>query len=53
MRILHGLVAPALKSLHRLHPALSFDLHAGNEVASPTRRDADVAIRATGSAFRR
>ena len=45
--ILHGLVAPALKVLHGLHPLLSFDLHAGNELASLTRRDADIAIRAT------
>lgn len=45
--ILHGLVAPALKVLHRQHPLLSFDLHAGNELASLTRRDADIAIRAT------
>lgn len=45
--ILHGLVAPALNALHQQHPLLSFDLHAGNELASLTRRDADIAIRAT------
>ena len=45
--VLHGLVAPELKSLHATHPLLSFDLHAGNELASLTRRDADIAIRAT------
>jgi DNA-binding transcriptional LysR family regulator len=45
--ILHGLVAPALKTLQVRHPLLSFDLHAGNELASLTRRDADIAIRAT------
>lgn len=45
--ILHGLVAPALKSLHKLHPLLSFELHVGNELANLTRRDADIAIRAT------
>jgi DNA-binding transcriptional LysR family regulator len=45
--ILHGLVAPALNALHKQHPLLSFDLHAGNELASLTRRDADIAIRAT------
>jgi DNA-binding transcriptional LysR family regulator len=45
--ILHGLVAPALHALHQQHPLLSFDLHAGNELASLTRRDADIAIRAT------
>jgi DNA-binding transcriptional LysR family regulator len=45
--ILHGLVAPALNALHKQHPLLSFDLHAGNELASLTRRDADIAIRVT------
>jgi len=45
--ILHGLVAPALKALQDQHPFLTFDLHAGNELASLTRRDADIAIRAT------
>ena len=45
--ILHGLVAPALSILHQQHPLLAFDLHAGNELASLTRRDADIAIRAT------
>lgn len=45
--ILHGLVAPALRSLHRAHPLLSYELHTGNELASLTRRDADIAVRAT------
>ena len=45
--VLHGLVAPALCSLHAVHPLLSFDLHTGNELASLTRRDADIAARAT------
>jgi DNA-binding transcriptional LysR family regulator len=45
--ILHALIAPALNSLHKQHPLLSFDLHAGNELASLTRRDADIAVRAT------
>jgi DNA-binding transcriptional LysR family regulator len=45
--VLHGLVAPALRSLQRLHPLLSYDLHTGNELASLTRRDADIAVRAT------
>ncbi|MEO8309733.1 MAG: LysR family transcriptional regulator [Caldimonas sp.] len=45
--ILHGLVAPALKDLRALHPLLGFDLHTGNELASLTRRDADIAVRAT------
>jgi DNA-binding transcriptional LysR family regulator len=45
--ILHGLVAPALASLRTQHPLLDFELHAGNELASLTRRDADIAVRAT------
>jgi DNA-binding transcriptional LysR family regulator len=45
--ILHGLVAPALGLLQSSHPLLSYELHAGNELASLTRRDADIAVRAT------
>ena len=45
--LLHGLVAPALLALNKTHPLLSFDLHIGNELASLTRRDDDVAVRAT------
>jgi DNA-binding transcriptional LysR family regulator len=45
--ILHGLVAPALHALKDEHPLLSFELHSGNELASLTRRDADIAVRAT------
>jgi DNA-binding transcriptional LysR family regulator len=45
--ILHGLVAPALRSLQLIHPLLSYELHTGNELASLTRRDADIAVRAT------
>lgn len=45
--ILHGLVAPALKELNVPHPLLDFELHTGNELASLTRRDADIAVRAT------
>ena len=45
--VLHGLVAPALRSLRTVHPLLSFELHTGNELASLTRRDADIAVRAT------
>lgn len=45
--MLHGLVAPALRSLQAAHPLLSFELHTGNELASLTRRDADIAVRAT------
>lgn len=45
--VLHGLVAPALKALRELHPRLGYELHTGNELASLTRRDADIAVRAT------
>jgi len=45
--ILHGLVAPALRDLKKTHPLLNFELHTGSELASLTRRDADVAVRAT------
>lgn len=45
--ILHGLIAPALQLLQPQHPLLRYDLHAGNELASLTRRDADIAVRAT------
>lgn len=45
--VLHGLVSPALKSLQSVHPLLGFELVAGNELASLTRRDADIAVRAT------
>lgn len=45
--VLHGLVAPALKLLQSTHPLLVYELHMGNELASLTRRDADIAVRAT------
>jgi DNA-binding transcriptional LysR family regulator len=45
--ILHGLVAPALQALAQRHPLLQYELHTGNELASLTRRDADIAVRAT------
>lgn len=45
--VLHGLVAPALASLVARHPALGIELAAANEPASLTRRDADIAVRAT------
>ena len=45
--LLHGVVAPALQGLSRTHPQLNFELHTGNELASLTRRDADIAVRAT------
>jgi DNA-binding transcriptional LysR family regulator len=45
--VLHGLLAPALAALRTEHPLLGFELHTGNELASLTRRDADIAVRAT------
>jgi DNA-binding transcriptional LysR family regulator len=45
--VLHGLVAPALKDLRARHPLLGYELHTANELASLTRRDADIAVRAT------
>lgn len=45
--VMHGLVAPALQALHARHPGLVFELATGNELASLTRRDADIAVRAT------
>jgi DNA-binding transcriptional LysR family regulator len=45
--VLHGLVAPALRTLSADHPQLAYELHTGNELASLTRRDADIAVRAT------
>lgn len=45
--VLHGLIAPALKGLRKEHPLLNYELHTGNELASLTRRDADIAVRAT------
>lgn len=45
--VLHGLVAPALQKLCSRHPMLTFELRTGNELANLTRRDADIAVRAT------
>ena len=45
--VLHGLVAPALHALRTPQPLLDFEIHTGNELASLTRRDADIAVRAT------
>ena len=45
--LLHGVVAPALRALRTVHPLLGYELHTGNELASLTRRDADIAVRAT------
>ncbi|HSV46053.1 MAG TPA: LysR family transcriptional regulator [Ramlibacter sp.] len=45
--VLRGLVLPALPPLLAAHPRLQLELHAGNELLSLTRRDADLALRAT------
>jgi DNA-binding transcriptional LysR family regulator len=45
--VLHGLIAPALRSFKRIHPLVQFELHTGNELANLSRRDADIALRAT------
>jgi DNA-binding transcriptional LysR family regulator len=45
--VLHGVVMPALRSLADAHPLLDFDFHTANELASLSRRDADIAVRAT------
>jgi DNA-binding transcriptional LysR family regulator len=45
--ILHGLVAPALRTLAAQHPLLDYELHTSNELSSLTRREADIAVRAT------
>ncbi|MGH8782336.1 LysR family transcriptional regulator [Paraburkholderia sp.] len=45
--VLYGLLLPMLRDLADLHPALSFELTADNTLASLTKRDADIAIRAT------
>jgi DNA-binding transcriptional LysR family regulator len=45
--ILQGLVLPVLKNLVLAHPLLQLELTASNELASLTKRDADIAVRAT------
>jgi DNA-binding transcriptional LysR family regulator len=45
--VLHGLVAPALATLAAEHPALHFEIDTANALANLTRRDADIAVRAT------
>jgi DNA-binding transcriptional LysR family regulator len=45
--LLHGLLMPAMRGLATAQPLLAFELTASNEVASLTRRDADIALRAT------
>lgn len=44
--VLRGLLLPALPALAARHPLLQLELRATNELASLTRRDADLALRA-------
>lgn len=48
--VLRGVVLPCLPALVREHPSLQLELRAGNELASLSRRDADLALRATQKA---
>jgi DNA-binding transcriptional LysR family regulator len=45
--VLRGLVLPVLPALARRHPGLQLELRSANELVSLTRRDADLALRAT------
>jgi len=45
--LLHGVLMPALKTLSKEHPLLAFEINASHELASLTKRDADIALRAT------
>lgn len=45
--LLHGLLGLSLRDFAKAHPRLRFELHTGNELASLTRRDADITLRAT------
>lgn len=45
--VMRGLVLPLLPALARAHPQLRVEVRTGNELVSLTRRDADLALRAT------
>lgn len=45
--VFRGLVMPTLPALLARHPQLVLEVRAGNELVSLTRRDADLAVRAT------
>ncbi|MBA2961832.1 MULTISPECIES: LysR family transcriptional regulator [Ramlibacter] len=45
--VLRGLVLPCLPALARAHPLLQLELRATNELLSLSKRDADIALRAT------
>ena len=48
--VLRGLVLPCLPALAAQHPRLQLELRSANELVSLTRRDADLALRATPKA---
>ncbi|ROZ64871.1 LysR family transcriptional regulator [Ramlibacter sp. WS9] len=48
--VLRGLVLPCLPALAAKHPLLQLELRSANELVSLTRRDADLALRATPKA---
>lgn len=48
--VLRGLVLPCLAPLAAQHPLLQLELRSSNELASLTKRDADIALRATHKA---
>jgi DNA-binding transcriptional LysR family regulator len=45
--VLRGLILPCLPALARQHPLLQLELRSSNELVSLSRRDADLALRAT------
>lgn len=45
--LMHGLLLPALHPLAQAHPLLGFEISASHELASLSKRDADIALRAT------
>lgn len=45
--VLRGVVLPCLPALAQQHPGLQLELRSANELVSLTRRDADLALRAT------
>ena len=45
--ILHGLLMPVLRTLLQAHPALQLELNSSNESLNLTKRETDIALRAT------
>jgi DNA-binding transcriptional LysR family regulator len=48
--VLRGLILPCLSALARQHPLLQLELRSSNELVSLSKRDADLALRATHQA---